>query len=175
MKYFITLILALSLFGQLIAEVPEPYKPSIDVTCAISESQTYTRIGRKYYFIGKSKVSWFDSLHLCRRFGGDLVLIESAEEMDVITSYLKSQGYDGNAWFWTAGNDLAMTNNFISVTNGLPLPFTNWSPGQPDVAIEHCMHLWLRDGQFQMNNWLCTEKAYYICQRQNNARCSSGY
>ncbi|KAH8359368.1 hypothetical protein KR093_006141, partial [Drosophila rubida] len=143
------------------------------VPCIVSEVKEYTRIGSKYYIIGKSKVSWYDSLHMCRRFGGDLVLIESAEELSEISSYLKKQGYDASAWFWTSGNDLVVNRNFQSVVNGLPLPFTAWSPGQPDVPSENCVHLWLQGPEFQMNNWYCTEKAFYICQRANlnNIRC----
>ncbi|KAM8704085.1 hypothetical protein ACLKA7_008660 [Drosophila subpalustris] len=175
MKYFLFIISTLSLCIciSLAHDILYPYKPTLDVTCVVSESKTYQRIGRKYYFIGKSKVTWFDSLHLCRRFGGDLALIESAEEMDTLSSHLKSKGYDGNAWFWTAGNDLVVNHHFMSVTNGLPMPFTSWSAGQPDYpGVEHCVHLWLRDGEFRMNNWVCTEKAYYMCQRQNDTRCS---
>ncbi|KAL7731036.1 hypothetical protein ACLKA6_014254 [Drosophila palustris] len=174
MKQFLILILATCLFSELRAEIPyEPFKPNLDVTCVVSETKTFSRIGQKYYIIGRSKVTWFDSLHLCRRFGGDLALIESAEEMDTLSSYLKSKGYDGSSWFWTAGNDLVVNHNFMSVTNGLPLAFTSWSAGQPDLpGVEHCIHLWLIDGEFRMNNRACTEKAYYICQRQNNTRCN---
>jgi len=148
------------------------FDPLKGVNCEVSETQTFSRIGKKHYLIGKSKVSWFDALHLCRRFGGDLALIESSEEMNVLSTYLRNQGYDASAWIWISGNDLVTNLNFQSVTNGLPLPYTNWSPGQPDVPIEHCMHLWLQNGEFQMNNWLCDQKAYYICQRQTNTRCS---
>jgi len=113
---------------------------------------------------------------LCRRFGGDLVLIESAEEFAALSSYLKEKGHGADDWFWTSGNDFVMPHNFISTTNGLPLPFTYWSAGQPDFpGTERCMHLWLREGDFKMNNWMCNERAYYICQRQNNTRCTGGY
>jgi len=146
----------------------------LTVTCDKGETQTYQRIGEKYYFLGKTKVSWFESAHLCRQFGGDLALIESAEEMKAISTFLKIE-HSVNDWFWISGNDLVQTFNFVSITNGLPLAFTAWSGSQPDLpGREQCMHLWLVGPDFLMNNWICTEKAYYLCQRQNYTRCWDG-
>ncbi|KAH8409729.1 hypothetical protein KR222_002855, partial [Zaprionus bogoriensis] len=125
------------------------------------------RIGEKYYFTGLRRINWFDAAQSCRRVGGDLALIKSAREMEQISDYLTSQGHDANAWFWISGNDLVRTHRFTSLTNGLPLPFTAWSAGQPDFpGREQCVHLWLREGSFKMNNWVCTERAFFLCQRQ---------
>ncbi|KAH8360018.1 hypothetical protein KR093_010211, partial [Drosophila rubida] len=143
----------------------------LTVTCDQGATQAYTRIGQKYYFLGKSKVNWFEAAHICRQFGGDLADIESAAEMEAVSTYLKSE-HNENDWFWISGNDLFAVHKFASLTTGLPLTFTSWSVGQPDYpGREQCMHLWLRDGAFRMNNWVCTEKAYYLCQRQNYTRC----
>lgn len=101
-----------------------------------------------------------------------MVLIESAEEMGAISSYLIEKGHDGNKWFWISGNDLVITSNFMSITNGMTLPFYAWSSGQPDFpGREQCMHIWLRDGSFKMNNWICTQQAFYICQKYDMNRC----
>lgn len=145
------------------------------VTCDSGDSETYERIGQKYYFTGLAKVTWFDAAQLCRRYGGDLALIESGQEMEDISNYLTSQGHDAKAWFWISGNDLVTTHQFMSITNGLALTYTAWSSGQPDFpGVEQCMHLWLREGSFKMNNWKCNEKAHYLCQRQNYTRCWDG-
>ncbi|KAH8359367.1 hypothetical protein KR093_006140, partial [Drosophila rubida] len=99
-------------------------------------------------------------------FGGDLTLIENAEEMNELSSYLVKQGFGAADWFWTSGNDLVENHKFSSVSNGMPLPYTSWSAGQPDLpGVEHCVHLWFMEGAFRMNNRACTEKAFYICQR----------
>ncbi|EDW67944.2 uncharacterized protein Dvir_GJ24447 [Drosophila virilis] len=142
-----------------------------------AEAKKYIRIGEKYYFIEKSeKVSWFESVHICRKFGGDLALIESAEEMNAISNYLLKEGYDNNARIWISGNDFITNHNYMSLTNGLPLAFTSWSIHQPDYpGIEHCIHLWRKDSAFQMNNWVCTQKANYLCQRQSYTRCRDIY
>ncbi|XP_062123851.1 C-type lectin 37Db-like [Drosophila sulfurigaster albostrigata] len=175
MKYILCFLFAISIccvFAN--TEVYATLKPTIDVSCV--ETKQYSKVGGKYYFLGDTKVTWFEAAHLCRRFGGDLALIESAEEMTRISEYLKGKGYDGNAWFWISGNDLVANHQFISLTSGLPLPFTLWSAGQPDFpGQEHCVHIWLRDGTFRMNNWVCTQKAFYICQIQESPRCHVVY
>lgn len=101
-----------------------------------------------------------------------MALIDSAEEMNAISSYLIGKGYN-ERWFWISGNDLAEATNYMSITNGMPLPFFAWSGGQPDFpGAEQCVHLWLQEGSFKMNNWVCKEQAYYICQKYDFDRCS---
>ncbi|XP_034485953.1 C-type lectin 37Db-like [Drosophila innubila] len=152
-----------------------PNGATTQVTCDKGETQSYQRIGEKYYFLGEKMSTWFESAHLCRQFGGDLALIESAKEMDAISTFLKNRRYE-NIRIWTSGNDLVEIHKFASLTNGLPLSFTSWSVGQPDnPGIERCVHLWFKDGAFRMNNWDCPGKAFYLCQRQNYTRCWDGY
>ncbi|EDW67270.1 C-type lectin 37Db [Drosophila virilis] len=150
---------------------------SLSVTCNGNPQQAYQKINSKYYFIWHTKVSWFNAAHVCRRLGGDLVLIESEEEMTSVSNFLLSQGYDGSAWFWTSGNDITQNRRFQSITNGMPLSYTKWSHGEPDNAggNEHCVHLWLRDGSFKMNDWICNERAQVLCQNQNHTRCWEAY
>ncbi|XP_023169285.2 C-type lectin 37Db-like [Drosophila hydei] len=149
---------------------------TLSVTCDGNSQQTYFKVNTKYYFIWHTNVSWFNAIHICRRLGGDLALIESASEMQSISNYLISQGY-GNTWLWTSGNDLVQNRKFLSVTSGMPLPYTEWSGGQPDNAggNEHCVHLWLRNNSFRMNDWICSSPAQVLCQSQNHSRCIDDY
>ncbi|KAH8360021.1 hypothetical protein KR093_010210 [Drosophila rubida] len=171
MKYILWLVFAVSICCVLAKDVAHStLTPTVNVACV--DTKEYTKIGNKYYLLGHTKVNWFHAAHLCRRFGGDLALIESAEEMDAVSTYLKNRGFDGNAWFWISGNDLFANHEFHSLSTGLPLTFTSWSHGQPDFpGQEHCIHIFLRDGNFRMNNWVCTNKAFYMCQIQSNQRC----
>ncbi|XP_023173841.2 C-type lectin 37Db-like [Drosophila hydei] len=171
MRCSLFVLLGVCLYSTSAYDFNYPSKPEINVTCDNSEEQNYVRLGEKYYFRGPSKVNWFEAAHICRKFGGDLALIESEDEMAVISNYLESQDKDG--WYWISGNDLVTVHKFMSIADGLPLKFTSWSAGQPDFpGKEQCMHLWFRDSAFRMNNWKCTEKAKYLCQRQNYTRCS---
>ncbi|XP_064551027.1 C-type lectin 37Db-like [Drosophila montana] len=177
MRYFLYSVLAVCLCSVLAYDFSYPKRYNVEVVCENAEAQKYIRIGEKYYFIGIAKtVSWFESVHICRKFGGDLALIETAEEMNAISNYLMKEGYDKNDRLWISGNDLITNQKFMSITNGLPLAFTSWSNHQPDnPGIEQCVHLWLKESAFRMNNWICTHKANYLCQRQNYTRCRDIY
>ncbi|XP_060648994.1 C-type lectin 37Db-like [Drosophila nasuta] len=122
--------------------------------------------GEKMYRILHDKITWMHNLHVCRRLGGELVVIESHDELIRLSNYLKQQGYGANDWFWTSGNDIVAPGRFLSVTTGNDLPYKLWSHGQPDNAggNEHCVHLWLKDGVFKMNDWGCQQNAKGICQ-----------
>ncbi|EDW15387.1 uncharacterized protein Dmoj_GI24801 [Drosophila mojavensis] len=171
MKRSLLFLLGVCLYSALAYNFNYPSDPEITVTCDDGEIHNYVRIGEKYYFHGGSKVTWFQAAHICRRFGGDLALIESAEEMQILSDYLADA--DRHAWYWISGNDLVSVHKFMSITNGQPLKFFSWSGGQPDFpGVEQCMHLWFRDSAFRMNNWKCLEKADFLCQRQNMTRCS---
>ncbi|KAH8409866.1 hypothetical protein KR222_011601, partial [Zaprionus bogoriensis] len=140
--------------------------------CPLTFNTTFTRIGQKYYYISDDKANWFAAAHTCRKLGGDLALIESAEEMHAISAYLIGKAYNNTHFFWISGNDLETISKFMSITNGLPLTYFAWSAGQPDVlGLEQCIHIWLQEGSFKMNNWLCGQRAYFICQRQTHTRC----
>ncbi|XP_037940405.1 C-type lectin 37Db-like [Teleopsis dalmanni] len=128
---------------------------------------SFINIGNNYYNIPHdNKTNWFKAREICQSMGADLATITDDGQLTAISNHLMSLGYGANDWFWTAGNDLAEDNNFHWVSNGERMTFTKWSAGQPfGGEIEDCVHLWLREGQFKMNDWICKGgNAYYICQ-----------
>ncbi|XP_037939641.1 C-type lectin 37Db-like [Teleopsis dalmanni] len=128
---------------------------------------SYTKIGNNYYKIHLAKVTWFHALHVCRREGADLATITEEYQMNAISNHLMSLGYGESDWFWIGANDLATEKTFEWVHNGEKMSFSRWSRPQPDNAggNEDCVHLWLREGQFKMNDWNCDQgKAYFICE-----------
>ncbi|XP_030385654.1 C-type lectin 37Db-like [Scaptodrosophila lebanonensis] len=136
---------------------------------------SFVKIGQKYYFIRKEtrKTNWFNAQNECLTMGGHLASIESAEEMEALSKYLMAKGYTKNDWFWVAGNDLGNNREFKSIATGKHLPYFNWSDKQPDNkgGTEHCIHLWLRDDEFSMNDWACTQKAHAICEKPYKCDC----
>ncbi|XP_030246817.1 C-type lectin 37Db-like [Drosophila navojoa] len=132
-------LLAVCLYSALAYNFNYPSQPKISVICDGSEIHKYERVGEKYYFRGGSRVTWFEAAHICRQFGGDLALIESQEEMNILSNYLLN--FDITAHYWISGNDLVVPHDFMSITNGLPLKFFSWSDGQPDEpGVEQCLH-----------------------------------
>ncbi|EDV91518.1 C-type lectin 37Db [Drosophila grimshawi] len=176
MTYFRVAVLTVSLCYALAYDFTYPNKNEVTVKCESAEAQNYIRIGEHHYYIGRSQASWIEAAHLCRQYGGDLALIESAAEMNAISKYLLEKGYGNDDNFWISGDDFVSTHKFMSLTNGLQLPFTDWSAGQPDYpGREHCVHLWLRSSTYKMNNNMCERKLSFICKRQSYTRCRDIY
>ncbi|XP_034115447.1 C-type lectin 37Db-like [Drosophila albomicans] len=121
----------------------------------------------KSYRIMSERATWIESVHYCRRMGGELVVIESQDELNRLSNYLQNQGYGESDLFWTSGNDYISRGKFYSITTGNLLPFTEWCRGQPDNygGNERCVHLYFQDGSYKMNDLVCEDKAKAICER----------
>ena len=127
--------------------------------------QPFKKLGEKYYFLETTeKLNWYAAQHFCRRMGAHLASIESEEELNAISSYLKSINHQG--WFWLSGNNLANESKFYWLGTGKEMGYTCWSPGQPDNAggNENCVHLWPHNNGFAMNDWQCNQAIHYICE-----------
>ncbi|XP_013103161.1 C-type lectin 37Db [Stomoxys calcitrans] len=125
----------------------------------------FTKVGKKLYNFGQSKVSWFQANLICRSMGGYLASIENQNEMSELSDYLKAN-YPTDRWWWLSGSDLQGEGDFYWYRTGERLTYTDWSIGQPDNAggSENCVHLWYKDPKFQMNDWICSQAAFYICE-----------
>ncbi|XP_075155307.1 C-type lectin 37Db-like [Haematobia irritans] len=138
--------------------VLEAYPDEIDVT-------PFTKVGRKLYHFGQSKVSWFKANLICRTLGGYLASFDTQAELTALSDHLKAN-YPTDRWWWLSGSDLHGEGDFHWYRTGERLTYADWSAGQPDNAggNEHCVHLWFVTNKFQMNDWICNQAAYYICE-----------
>lgn len=70
---------------------------------------------------------------------------------------------------WLGAHDLGTNGNYIWVSTGKPLDFSNWSQGNPDnhKGLEHCAHIWDR-GDFEWNDSPCSYKIGYICEENTS-------
>ncbi|XP_060644522.1 accessory gland protein Acp29AB-like [Drosophila nasuta] len=67
----------------------------------VASSFTY-QIGHKFYHVeSESTVTWFEAAHICREMGGNLLNIESSDEMDELLSIIPVDRY------WISANCLA--------------------------------------------------------------------
>jgi hypothetical protein len=111
-----------------------------------------------------AQVAWQDAETACEAWGGRLAEIDSATENDCTTQFLTSDGWIGlhqapmqatpdAGWSWT---------------NGAPLSFLNWAPGQPDDADtiendqEDCGEAPGRGAMWHDRN--CGSTYSYICE-----------
>ncbi|XP_011196509.1 C-type lectin 37Db-like [Zeugodacus cucurbitae] len=124
----------------------------------------FVKIGSKYYFINESlKMSWFESSEYCRSIGGDLVNINSIEELLALQKYIL--GMNIQTQLWTDGNDLGREGRYMSLTTGRPLFFTKWKPNNPDNSNnEDCVEVRIENKTLVMNDHKCDMEFYAICQ-----------
>ncbi|XP_017857621.1 PREDICTED: C-type lectin 37Db-like [Drosophila arizonae] len=125
--------------------------------CVSSCGDFPIKIGSKLYYIEtKLKENWFSAAESCRRWGGYLLNIESATEMELIVSITNSDR------FWVSANCLAQDRQFISIATGVAMPYSSWQPGQPDnlAGNEYCV----KAAKAGLSDEPCETRLNYVCQ-----------
>ncbi|KAF4522446.1 hypothetical protein B566_EDAN012346 [Ephemera danica] len=122
---------------------------------ATSHLDTVELGGKKYFFSKKQHMTWIDAVSFCRLYGMELASIETREEDQLIVAHLKSIVVS------ISGNKIGRASYMWM--NGEPLPYENWSPGEPNgYATEHCLCYWVGGwGDFPCNGhsdpFICEE------------------
>ncbi|KAJ8942132.1 hypothetical protein NQ314_010149 [Rhamnusium bicolor] len=84
----------------------------------------------------------------------------------LLTWYLIILGVS-NDHFWTSGLRLPNGTQWIWMSTGRPMVYTNWSPGEPEDAKDYdekCVELRMTDGKLKWNDVNCTRQLYFICE-----------
>ena len=108
------------------------------------------------YFCSLQPNTWENAKAICRSVGGDLISINSAAENAFITSKIMG------ATAWIGLNDVR-SEGVYEWSDGSPLNYTNWYPGQPNNANgdqDHCEIL--PDGTWNDQYPNCTRE--FICE-----------
>ncbi|KAL3836018.1 hypothetical protein ACJMK2_021471 [Sinanodonta woodiana] len=121
-----------------------------------------------YSFGFKQKKSWSDARSECHQYDGELLKIETEEEMAWVRSQARQieDMAPGNYEWWTSLNNIGQTDSTVWFwTDGEALKpgVLQWGQGEPNNYLqqEHCAEIWL--GFFNDKN--CDHLLYYICER----------
>jgi hypothetical protein len=82
---------------------------------------------QSYKFFGE-QLEWKAARAKCESLGGNLVIIDSAEESKFVADLVAAAAWQDA---WIGITDEAQEGTWTTVT-GQPLAFTNWFPGQPN-------------------------------------------
>ena len=117
----------------------------------------------KEYLVHVGGKSYAEALAYCKTKGGKLVEPKSAQANNDIIDLAKAIGIQANI-IWIGINDISQEGDFRYASDGKPLTYTNWNPGQPDDSgnNEDCVLLWNKY-EFKWNDAPCSLKRSFIC------------
>ncbi|XP_074013154.1 macrophage mannose receptor 1-like [Numenius arquata] len=118
--------------------------------------------GDHCYSIHRDPRGWREALISCNESNGNLASIHNPEEHGFILSQL---GYKAVDELWIGLNDLH-TQMYFEWSDGTPVTYTKWLPGEPTHTIngqEDCVVMAGEDGYWADS--ACDKKLGYICRR----------
>ncbi|NWY51314.1 MRC1 protein, partial [Chionis minor] len=118
--------------------------------------------GRHCYMVHRDPRGWREALISCNQSNGNLASIHNPEEHGFILSQL---GYKAVDELWIGLNDLN-TQMYFEWSDGTPVTYTKWLPGEPTHAIngqEDCVIMAGEDGYWADS--ACDRKLGYICRK----------
>ncbi|KFP11519.1 Macrophage mannose receptor 1, partial [Egretta garzetta] len=118
--------------------------------------------GGHCFMVHRDPREWREALRSCNESNGNLASIHNPEEHGFILSQL---GYKAADELWIGLNDLN-TQMYFEWSDGTPVTYTKWLPGEPSHAVsgqEDCVIMAGEDGYWADS--ACDRKLGYICRR----------
>jgi hypothetical protein len=133
--------------GELIVSAPDDAKPY----CG------------HYYKAFPVAMTWHVASRECAAIGGHLARVESLSENRFVWKLSELAFVGGDGTWWVDGTDELQEGSWI-FSNGEPLTFTNWAPGEMSnwEGIEHCSAIVPPSGKW--GDTMCTIRRGYACE-----------
>eukprot|EP00058_Branchiostoma_floridae_P019221 XP_002604710.1 hypothetical protein BRAFLDRAFT_80319 [Branchiostoma floridae] len=115
-----------------------------------------------YQYKSGVKATWMEAVDVCRALGASLCSIHSNAELNYIAGNV---GPSGEA-YWIGLNNRA-TNQGYQWSDGTPVGFTDWAPGEPNNVngLENCVEMYQEPaGAVQWNDVSCYSLRDYVCK-----------
>ncbi|CAC5360534.1 MRC [Mytilus coruscus] len=148
------------------------------ITFVQSECQRgWLHFGNSCYFISDTRKTWADAANFCRAYNARLASVETRAENDFLTDIIRlkngltERGYRSlDNDYWIDGTDEIIEGEWIWAESGMPLTYTNWMPGTPDLyepREENCLEIvkWT-DHVGQWNDDHCIDTSHFICEME---------
>ncbi|XP_023930930.1 macrophage mannose receptor 1-like [Lingula anatina] len=121
--------------------------------------KSWSLYGQGCYRVSEDPGQWTAAKSTCRREGGDIVSILSANENDFVTSLAAEKG-ENPAGYWTGLNALRISNQF-EWADDTSVSFTNWGAREPNVHLgdQLCAGKWSSTDCFLSLPYICKRPA----------------
>ncbi|XP_017050559.1 uncharacterized protein LOC108094483 [Drosophila ficusphila] len=123
------------------------------------------KFGEKFYHIeSKETENWYDALTRCEEMGGQLISLQTEEELKAIRPYLQPSSN-----YWLDISNVLYGGEFKSESTGQKPKFfnVNSSDGTSSLNGDFCIGLNANDVEY-MKPLDCTTPNHYICEANNN-------
>ncbi len=117
-------------------------------------------VGKREYCL-QGSATWQNAQTTCAAAGGDLAIVDSAEENDALFAAIGAKIDVGNMWIGLSDADVEGRFRWVS---GEPIGELPWRDGEPNnVGDEDCAEWLPSDGQ--ANDLSCNEKRASLCKK----------
>ncbi|CAH1169980.1 unnamed protein product [Phaedon cochleariae] len=130
--------------------------------------------GPKSYYLGIGvKAKYMQAMQFCDNIHMKLLTIRSREENDRIQKYIR-EANKGSDDFWTSGSKLLDGRNWVWMSHGDGIQYTNWAPGEPNDDRSQCIRLSSKHGELYWHDSRCDESRFFICERYSASEDVTG-
>merc|ERR1712142_1442453 len=122
----------------------------------IPEGYKYDEESRRAFKLHNTKKNWQDAQQTCQMEGGNLVTVDTSEINNILKSERKR--------IWIGASDLETEETFLW-TNGKPLSYNSWAPGEPNNHgnREDCVEVNFRSPGL-WNDAVCGALRPFMCE-----------
>ncbi|XP_066268161.1 C-type lectin-like [Branchiostoma lanceolatum] len=111
------------------------------------------------YIASDTRATFAEAEMKCAEDGGTLATVKGQQVQDFLIQLLSVSSKD----VWIGLTDQDVEGQFVW-TDGTPLVYSNWSPGEPNGDDNtNCVHLWPLSN-FRWDDMPCGRSNYFICQ-----------
>jgi len=104
--------------------------------------------------------TWMEAKARCKQDGGELASIRNDREWQFVKGILTSSGVN---YVWLGASDIATEDTWVW-TDGSPVTYTDWRPGQPGTSTSYnCLGVY-RGHNWQWYDGTCTDTDYAMCK-----------
>ncbi|XP_051984587.1 ladderlectin-like [Xyrauchen texanus] len=122
----------------------------------------WAEYGCRCFKFFSTTVTWIDAEKTCLSYGSNLASVHNHEEYMFIQNMIRQQTQSSTRT-WLGGHDAVSENSWLW-SNGKPMNFQLWAPGEPNnqEVPENCIEMNYGDSS-NLNDVRCSRNKPFVC------------